>query len=859
MNTHRNIVILASSLSASLAGTPIALAQDLNANVIEDSRDLRLGTSADCNANGLVDERDASAPHFTQAIEHLNGLEQFQNNVWDARPIDFNNDGLPDLVVSSMYSTNVGAVSFWRNEGGPGLVHVTRLLMPDTRPYTLRVGDLNADGRSDFVASDASFNQAYVFLATGSETFANPVTLVGPPSNNGSVGIDLGDLDNDGDLDLAWSCWYPATINVFMNNGQGVFSAGATFSTGAEPRDIAIADFSGDGLPDIAAANQFYYNPANGTVSLHRNNGNGTFTLADAITMPSGVPPYNYQAKPQFTELIDIDNDGDNDLVTSSDQGNTLAIHRNNGTGAFTLSQTLGGWWLESESRDVLIVDLDADDLPEIVWGDVDMHSVRIYRNTLSAPGMFEHYQNFASANYGAHILAAADFSGDGLIDIASTNETSRTFCVMENLGDLNFDATVHLRPDEFPSKAQLADFTSDGITDLLVIRQPYTVGTVNMSVYAGLGGKPNMADFANTSIDTPLSLATGAIFTRDVNNDNRPDILDVTGHCYVYMGVGDGTFAAPIVSPIMPYGLRAVTGDINLDGHMDLAWIWPGHPSLLRVSLGDGAGNFGAFTEYTDVAEDESIGIGDITGDGYPEVFTGHRLGILSIHPNNGDGTFGPRTDITIAGSPLMPSIGAIAVADFDLDGDNEVVVSAVGLKMFFNAGAGALLNPPVTVSPYSASILTVADVDLDGTPDLYGRAGRTIAYLNTQGTGFFDITMLLRFYDSNARTMIVADANNDGRLDVMIGPENSWSQYLFLNLPSVSEDLNGNSVPDECEGGLPGDTNGDGVVNVDDLVAVILGWGACPTPPGRCPGDVNHDGGVNVDDLTVVILNWG
>jgi hypothetical protein len=54
-------------------------------------------------------------------------------------------------------------------------------------------------------------------------------------------------------------------------------------------------------------------------------------------------------------------------------------------------------------------------------------------------------------------------------------------------------------------------------------------------------------------------------------------------------------------------------------------------------------------------------------------------------------------------------------------------------------------------------------------------------------------------------------------------------------------------------------GDVNGDGSVDVDDLIAVILAWGACPAPPQACPADVNLDGTVDVDDLIIVVLNWG
>jgi len=74
------------------------------------------------------------------------------------------------------------------------------------------------------------------------------------------------------------------------------------------------------------------------------------------------------------------------------------------------------------------------------------------------------------------------------------------------------------------------------------------------------------------------------------------------------------------------------------------------------------------------------------------------------------------------------------------------------------------------------------------------------------------------------------------------------------------TSQDVNANGIPDECEPppACPPDTNGDHNVNVDDLLAVINGWGACPPTPG-CPGDVTGDGNIDVDDLLAVINGWG
>ena len=54
------------------------------------------------------------------------------------------------------------------------------------------------------------------------------------------------------------------------------------------------------------------------------------------------------------------------------------------------------------------------------------------------------------------------------------------------------------------------------------------------------------------------------------------------------------------------------------------------------------------------------------------------------------------------------------------------------------------------------------------------------------------------------------------------------------------------------------PADVNGDGVVDVNDLVLLFVNWGPCPDPPAPCPGDTNDDGAVDVNDLVVVFENW-
>ena len=65
---------------------------------------------------------------------------------------------------------------------------------------------------------------------------------------------------------------------------------------------------------------------------------------------------------------------------------------------------------------------------------------------------------------------------------------------------------------------------------------------------------------------------------------------------------------------------------------------------------------------------------------------------------------------------------------------------------------------------------------------------------------------------------------------------------------------------LPDTCPADIAPLPNGNGLVNIDDLLMVIGGWGACPLPcPPNCPADVTHNCTVNIDDLLTVIAAWG
>lgn len=110
-----------------------------------------------------------------------------------------------------------------------------------------------------------------------------------------------------------------------------------------------------------------------------------------------------------------------------------------------------------------------------------------------------------------------------------------------------------------------------------------------------------------------------------------------------------------------------------------------------------------------------------------------------------------------------------------------------------------------------------------------------------------------------------LLGDCNGNGypdNLEVTMGFAPDCNSNLRPDMCDITSgmslDINGNSVPDECE--CLADANGNGVVNIDDLVIVITGWGACAgCPPVHCAGDVTWNCVTNIDDLVKVITSWG
>ena len=163
-----------------------------------------------------------------------------------------------------------------------------------------------------------------------------------------------------------------------------------------------------------------------------------------------------------------------------------------------------------------------------------------------------------------------------------------------------------------------------------------------------------------------------------------------------------------------------------------------------------------------------------------------------------------------------LIAFLGSLGQAEFDHDQNDFIDLNDFADFAGCYSGAGLFYTP----DDYCA----IHDIDQDGDVDLTD----------------FDSFMLV--YVGPRR-----DCNNNGVID------------LIDILDGTLADANGNGIPDSCEPTCESDVNGNGAVDVDDLLSVISQWGACPGMPAPCSGDIDFDGSVDVSDLLGVINAWG
>jgi len=616
-------------------------------------------------------------------------------------------------------------------------------------------------------------------------------------------------------------------VTVNPSDPQGLtFQVATEYPAGWLPRRVACGDFNMDGCTDLAVTGTTCEGSVGVGVFLGRSGGGFSQVICRTIHgLTGGIA------------AADFNNDGRLDLVVDVDGGTAVLMGNGDGSVQPAVLAT------SERGTGFLPVDLNEDGCMDLVLTAHLSHQDPSYRDILvllgNGDGTFREPMTYLAEDHAelSFTIVAADFSGDGHVDLAASGEDGLYIIYGSGDGALSLFKKQPISGD-YVGVYWAGDLNGDGIPDL--------VAGFNgaIAVLSGLRGG-GFVRTAGSRVDIGYEQVVAADFDRDAQTelasapgdgsilDLRPDgalwvvarlaapqpeygarmffagdfdgdgLVDLgyssrSRYLRISLGLGNGRFrAAPSCGLIgWSYAIEGVCRvptsmiitDIQGDGLADLVVGNPGFdgPPSVSVLLGKTWGTFEPEREYATPGYQgyaPRVIVADFNGDSIADMAAADTLASVSVRLGCGDGSFGPEVEYVVGPSP-----GDVVTGDFDADGNADLAVAIGGsdsIAILLGAGDGSFEGPTYcpldhTSWPVSHHLLA-GDFNSDGKTDLL-EAGLfdsdNIHPLLSNGDGTFRPAPIC--YPGSGFAVIVAtDFNQDGNLDFVMS---SYSLLVLL-----------------------------------------------------------------------------
>lgn len=697
---------------------------------------------------------------------------------------DFNRDGKPDLVLST------GTTFLGSGDGTFQKINAS-FSAPGYVPEEMVAGDFNVDGKLDLLITGTTL---LFFAGRGDGTFQNAVNTDGTArrlivadidedgfpdlvghfgsylqfrlgKGDGTFGVTrdflpttlsnhmfaVADMNVDGKLDLVYLVGASGTseLRIALNAGDAIFQPGASVSAESYYA-MAVADFSGDAVPDVLLGN------FNG-VDLFRGNANGTLQPAVRTTMT------NFSASDR-TWVGDFNGDGKVDCAFPNFGYSGIRFIFGNGDGTFQPRAAL--FPTDGYEKSGFTADFNGDGRLDIaVAHRSDGTKVNLLFGvqaggltlTLSHHGKLtagrSKMYEIEVANWlfqpvtGGVTVSVATFAGMTVTSISGSGWTCTLVACSAGGLDTGFALPViQMRVSAVPNLSPGSLFSSATVTWTGGSKTAWDPTVIVSAVATTLQATPITAALSQpVTLTATVGAGTGLVF-----------FFDETILLGAAPLIGN---QASITTSLMPAGRRRIFAIYQGDATRGAS---RSNAVTVTINASPSSGLLAAASPATGTRPIR-IATGDLDGDGKPDLVTVNSTAkSLSVLMGNGNGTFQPRVDYATGFEPYFLILG-----DFSSDGKLDMLVSSpnspAAFSLLINSGTGTFtpgISVPVQTSNFG---FPVADFDNDGDLDIVWPSADKIF----MGNG--DATFQSRTVSCCSNRYLPADLNNDGKYDLV------------------------------------------------------------------------------------------